>query len=47
MECHDKYKISQNHDNIYHIRKNYALKSIYDDENECINDTLSAIQPVN
>ena len=24
-----------------HIRKNYALKSTYDDENKCINDTLS------
>ena len=26
------------HDNI--IRKNYALKSINDDKNECINDML-------
>ena len=36
-------KISQKHDNVHHISKNYALKSIYDDENECINDTLSVI----
>ena len=34
-------KISQKHDNMYYIRKNYTLKSIYDDENECINYTLS------
>ena len=34
-------KISQKHDNMYYIRKNYTLKSIYDDENECINHTLS------
>ena len=36
-------KISQKHDNVYYIRKNYALKSIYDDENECIIYTLSSI----
>ena len=34
-------KISQKHDNLYFIRKNYTLKSIYDDENECINYMLS------
>ena len=34
-------KISQKHDKVYYIRKNYMLKSIYDDENECINYTLS------
>ena len=34
-------KISQKHDNVYYIRKNYTLKSIYDDENECINYKLS------
>ena len=33
--------IPQKHDNMYHIRKNYTLKSIYDDENEYINYTLS------
>ena len=36
-------KISQEHDNMHHINNNYALKSIYDDENECINDMLSFI----
>ena len=34
-------KVSQKHDSMYHIRKNYMLKSIYDDENKCINYTLS------
>ena len=34
-------KISQKHDKVYYIRKNCTLKSIYDDENECINYTLS------
>ena len=34
-------KISQKHNNLYYIRKNYTLKSIYDDENECINYMLS------
>ena len=33
-------KISQNNDNVHHITKNYALKFIYGDENECINATL-------
>ena len=34
-------KILQKHDNLYHIIKNYTLKSIYNDENECINYMLS------
>ena len=34
-------KISQEYVNMHHNRNNYALKSIYDGENECINDTLS------
>ena len=34
-------KISQKHDNMYYIRNNYTLKSIYDYENECNNYTLS------
>ena len=34
-------KISQKHDYMYHIRNNCALKSIYDDGNECINYALS------
>ena len=25
---------------MYHIRNNYTLKYVYNDENECINDTL-------
>ena len=33
-------KISQKHGKVYHIRKNYTLKSIYDDKNECINYTF-------
>ena len=35
-------KISLKHDNVHYITKNYVLKPIYNDENECINDTLSA-----
>ena len=27
-------KISQKHYKVYHIKKNYVLKYIYDDENE-------------
>ena len=34
-------KISHKHDNVYYIRKNYMVKSFYDDENECINHMLS------
>ena len=33
-------KISQKHDNMHHIRKNYVLKFIHSVENEC---TLSYI----
>ena len=29
------------HDHMYYINTNYVLKPIYNDENECINDTLS------
>ena len=28
---------------MHYINKNYVLKPIYNDENECINDTLSII----
>ena len=34
-------KISQKHDNVHCIRKNYTLKYVYNDESERINDTLS------
>ena len=34
-------KISQKHDDVHYITKNYVLKPIYNDENECINDMLS------
>ena len=34
-------KISQKHDNMNHTRKNYELKSTYEDKNEYIKDTLS------
>ena len=34
-------KMPQKHDNVFYIRKNYTLKSIYDNENEYINYTLS------
>ena len=34
-------KILLKHDNVHYINKNYVLKPIYNDENECINDTLS------
>ena len=37
-------KISQKHNSMYYIRKNYTLKSIYDDENECINYMLSCLK---
>ena len=40
-------KISQKDDDVYHIRSNYTLKSIYDDENECINYTLSICPRIN
>ena len=35
-------KISLKHDNVHYINKNYVLNPIYNDENECIKDTLSA-----
>ena len=31
------------HDNVHYINKNYVLQPIYNDENECINDTLSRV----
>ena len=34
-------KISQKHGNVYYIRNNSTLKSIYDIKNECTNYTLS------
>ena len=34
-------KYHKKHDNVHYITKNYVLKPIYNDENECINDTLS------
>ena len=34
-------KYHQKHDKMYYIRKDYALKSNYNDENECVDDTLS------
>ena len=34
-------KMSEKHDNVYYIRKNYTLKTIYDDENVFINYMLS------
>ena len=37
-------EISQKHDNMHYIRNNYILKYVYNDENEHINDTLSANQ---
>ena len=29
------------HGNVHYINKNYLLQPTYNDENECINDTLS------
>ena len=41
VEWNDEYKkYHKNHDNVHYITKNYVWKSIYNDENECINDTL-------
>ena len=34
-------KYHKKHDNVNYTNKNYVLKLIYNDENECINDTLS------
>ena len=33
------------HDNVHYITKNYVLRPIYNDENECINDMLSRLLP--
>ena len=41
------HKYHKKHDNLYYIDKNYVLKSIYNDENECINERLSKIDDVN
>ena len=35
-------KISQKHDNMLCVRKNYIVKYVYNDSNECINDMLSS-----
>ena len=34
-------KYHKKHDNVHYITKIYVLKPIYNDENKCINDTLS------
>ena len=34
-------KYHKKHNKTHYIGKNYVLKSIYNNENECINDTLS------
>ena len=34
-------KISYKDDNVHYMTKNYVLKPIYNNKNECINDTLS------
>ena len=36
------HKYHKNPDNVHYINKNYVLKPNYNDENECINDTLSS-----
>ena len=36
-------KYHKKDDNVHYMTKNYVLKPIYSDENECINDTLSLI----
>ena len=33
-------KYHKKHNNVHYINKNYVLKPIYNDENECINDML-------
>ena len=38
-------KISEKDDNVHCMTKNYVLKTIYNDENECINDMLSVPKP--
>ena len=34
-------KYHKKHDKVHYINKNYVLKPIYNDKNECTNDTLS------
>ena len=34
-------KYHKKHDNMHYINNNDVLKPIYNNENECINDTLS------
>ena len=34
-------KYHKKYNKVYYITKNYMLKPIYNDENECTNDTLS------
>ena len=36
-------KVLLKKDNMYYINNNYVLQPIYNDENECINDTLSLL----
>ena len=33
--------IIKKYDNVHYINKNYVLQPIYNEKNECINDTLS------
>ena len=35
-------KYHKKHNNVHYINKNYVLQLIYNDENECIDDTLSS-----
>ena len=37
-------KYHKKHDNVHYINNNYVLKPIYNDENECINDSLSVFK---
>ena len=39
-------KYHKKHDNVYYIKNNYVLKPIYNDENKCINDTLSTFMGI-
>ena len=36
-------KYHKKHDDVHYINNNYVLNPFYNDENECINDTLSMI----
>ena len=47
MEWNDKCKNTIKNDNVHYMTKNYVLKPIYNDENECINDTLSVDIEIN